>query len=174
MSKKTSEKSESEATEATQPEEVILDPNARVTVQLYSAQNAGKTVKSRFGAVAFDAQGGAALEVTVGDLGMLDQLQWLTPEDRVKYGLIAHAPEAKASDPRAELKAKLDAVLAENNKLGQDNLVLQAKLDKANEDLVASQAECERLKHTISVMQSPPDRQDETKKAKAASTKSKS
>lgn len=142
-----------------------VDPDAVLTVSLYAPQNSGKRVSTRWGHIAFDGQGNASIACKGSDLLLLDQLQWLLPEDRVKFGLLKpQAAKSAAVDPKVELKAKLDAVLQENAELTNKLLTMQAKLERANDELVAAQARAAAVESAVPVAAS-------ASVAKASSTK---
>lgn len=109
-----------------------LAPGDEVTLAVFNHASAGKNVNTRWGHVEFDKDGMGELTLRVQDIGLLDQLQWLLPEDRAKYlGVAVRASaEVKADSVAEEANAKMSALIAENVKLVNDNEKGRSQLDE--------------------------------------------
>lgn len=114
------------------PNADTMTPGAMVTLPVYNHAGAGKTINTRWGAVEFDKDGMGEVSLKSEDITLLDQLQWLLPEDRAKYlGVAVRVQKAVASDNAAEeTNAKMAALIAENAKLTNDNEKGRAQLDE--------------------------------------------
>lgn len=118
----------------TEAGDVSLNPAAAgpVTLQVCSPGNRGKLVNSRFGSVEFDEDGFGEVTVpSVADIELLDQLQWLMPDDRRKFlGIREKVKRAQALDESTSaLNTKIATLIGENTKLKNDNVVGMENLE---------------------------------------------
>jgi hypothetical protein len=108
-----------------------LAPGDTVTLAVFNHASAGKNVNTRWGHVEFDKDGMGEISLKVQDITLLDQLQWLLPEDRAKYlGVAVRATaEVKADNVAEENNAKMAALIADNVKLTTENEKGRSQLD---------------------------------------------
>jgi hypothetical protein len=85
-----------------------MDPTEKLTLTVHAAAQAGRTTKCRFGPVSFDAKGYAQLQVTAGDVHIVDSWGWLTKEDKLALfpETADHPVEVDEKAPKRNLAAQ--------------------------------------------------------------------
>lgn len=158
-----------------------LGPEDKVVLQLSDLRNAGKTVKSRFGKIAFDEKGLADLTVQVKDVSMIQSLGWLSKEDQEKYLGIAPEPEPEMKKMHENHKAQMSKaeqlfkqLTEENDELRKANEEGSALVRKQQADLDAQRGQIEALTLKLKAeqdahatlragMSTPPKKEDDKK-----------
>jgi hypothetical protein len=113
---------------STDNETVTFEPTTPVTLLVHDAANAGKKPKTRWGVVEFNAKGDAELTVPYKDVPLVDQLGWMSADDRGKF-LGAVENDAPKDADTAALLSENDALKAANAKLASRNADLEAKFE---------------------------------------------
>lgn len=72
------------------------------TMDLYSKRDANKTVKTRWGAIVFDANGKASHPIPVTDLPKLNELGWATDPEAVRAAELADLQAREAAERDAK------------------------------------------------------------------------
>lgn len=117
--------------------EMTMDPDSKVTLMVHDARNAGKEPKSRWGTLKFDAKGVAEVSCMVKDIPLLDQLGWLSDEDKAKY--LGVAIEAAAEDSMmSAAHAEVERMRAQYDSWAKKMVDDHASDMKAKDDDIAS------------------------------------
>lgn len=145
----------SETTEAPMMGSDSMDPNSDITLQVYSSENAGRTPKTRFGVIEFDDSGFGEVSCKVRDVELLEQLKWLLPEDRKRFGLLAPVVESRpAAAPSGEAKR----LAADAEKLREELLAAGKAVAEAEARAEAAEAAAADMKTTIDAQQAEIDK----------------
>ena len=129
-----------------------LDPDQSVEVQLFSHNNAGRSPNTGWGRIEFDDDGYAELECKVSDLPSLDELKWLLPDDRRRFGLVAKIAVEKPEKPTIDADMS-----AQNDSLAKENIQLQSKLGRSVERQETLEADNLRLSDKVASLQKESD-----------------
>jgi len=97
-----------------------MNPDSMVEVSVHCAQNAGKEPNSRWGRLKFDDEGNALVKLPVKDVGKLNDMGWLSEEDKEKY--LGMEPAS------APMEAEAAALMSENDSLRAANTKLASKV----------------------------------------------
>lgn len=108
----------------------IEDQDSIIEVPLVNAAGAGKTFKTRFGVIAFDGDGAGKAKVRVGDLPLLNQLNWLTNETKEEYQVGVVVQTAAVEGDVHAMSVQYEAMERANTQLAKKNAQLEADMEQ--------------------------------------------